>query len=119
MWSATYWKEKSCRASAASSTAAATAVAPKAAISAFCADSARRLRPRQAANEPAASAYASSRNDVTIAARPRSGIYFLGAYFDGHFVTSVFGTATNTPLRSFPSTTTSRPVLNRSGTEPV
>ena len=32
---------------------------------------------------------------------------------------TVSGTAVKTPLRSRPSTTTSRPVLKRSGTEPL
>src|SRR4029077_7543610 len=41
-----------------------------------------------------------------------------GVYFDGHFVTSEPGFATNVPLRSVPSTTTCRPVRNRSGTLP-
>src|SRR3954469_4089524 len=45
--------------------------------------------------------------------------YRLGEYFEGHFVTSVSGTATKAPLRSCPSTTTSRPVRKRSGTEPL
>jgi hypothetical protein len=31
---------------------------------------------------------------------------FAGVYFDGHFVTSEFGFATNVPSRSVPSTTT-------------
>src|SRR5262249_37821159 len=45
-------------------------------------------------------------------------LLFAGAYFDGHFVTSEPGFATKVPLRSVPSTTTCRPVLNRSGTLP-
>src|SRR3954452_5478979 len=45
--------------------------------------------------------------------------YDLGEYFEGLFVTSVSGTATKAPLRSCPSTTTSRPVRKRSGTEPL
>src|SRR4029079_16618770 len=40
----------------------------------------------------------------------------LFVYLDGHFVTSL--SATKTPFWSDPSTETSRPVLNRSGTEP-
>src|SRR5216110_3893427 len=43
---------------------------------------------------------------------------FAGVYFDGHFVESVPGLATKAPSRSVPSTTTSRPVRNRSGTLP-
>src|SRR5206468_7095409 len=44
--------------------------------------------------------------------------FFAGVYFDGHFVESVPGFATNVPLRSAPSTTTSRPARKRSGTVP-
>ena len=43
---------------------------------------------------------------------------FAGVYLDGHFVTSVPGTATNVPLLMRPSTWTSRPARKRSGTEP-
>ncbi len=44
---------------------------------------------------------------------------FAGAYFDGHFVESVSRFATKVPFRSVPSTTTSRPTRNRSGTVPL
>ena len=43
---------------------------------------------------------------------------FAGVYFDGHFVTSDPGFATNVPLWSVPSTTICRPVRKRSGTLP-
>ena len=46
-------------------------------------------------------------------------LVFFGVYFEGHFVTSVPGTATKTPFRRVPSTTTSRPERKRSGTEPL
>ncbi len=75
------------------------------------------------AARPATSAYTTSPKLRRSAARP-SGHYvlefvFAGAYFDGHFVESVPGFATNVPSRSVPSTTTSRPTRNRSGTVPV
>ena len=41
----------------------------------------------------------------------------LFVYFEGHFVTSL--SATKTPFSSDPSTETSRPVLKRSGTDPL
>src|SRR2546422_500453 len=51
---------------------------------------------------------------------PELGHYalFLGVYFEGHFVRRESRLATNTPLWSRPSTRTSRPTLNRSGTDP-
>ena len=45
-------------------------------------------------------------------------VRFSGVYFDGHFVRRESRFATNTPLWSRPSTRTSRPDLNRSGTDP-
>ena len=59
-----------------------------------------------------------SQLELRDARAPEVRHYFLGVYFDGHFVTSVFGRAMNAPFRNFPSTTTSRPVLNRSGRSP-
>ena len=45
--------------------------------------------------------------------------FFAGAYFDGHFVDSEPSLATNTPLRSRPVTTTSRPTPNEVRDGPV
>ena len=56
VWSATYWNEKSLRRSADRSTPLATAAAPKAAISAFCAETASLRRRVNAAKPPAKSA---------------------------------------------------------------
>src|SRR6188474_744650 len=86
---ATYENEKSCRTRAVRRTPAATSVETKAAISAFCAESARRRR------------------DPARAWRPgqAGSSLVLGAYFDGHFVIIEPGSATKTPFRSRPSTT--------------
>src|SRR5436853_509818 len=88
-------------------TAAESAAEPNAARSAFLAESASRRRPRQAAYDPASAAYATRPSETTSAARPSSAIRYVcfvaGAYFDGHFVTSVFGIATNVSPCILPS----------------